>query len=210
MSEQNINATKVRVIACGALAREIIAITQFNGLSHIDLACLPAILHNHPKDIPDAVEKAIIQAQNDGFDRIFVAYADCGTGGLLDKVCDRFGVSRIEGPHCYSFFWGNEAFATRDEDDIYTFFLTDFLARQFRAFMIDPLKLDKHPELVEMMFGHYKKLVYLVQKPDPELDIKAQEAAQFLGLAYERRETGYGDLTSALLDLNHKDTQNSC
>ena len=195
-------STNIRVIACGALAREIIAICESNRLDHIDLACLPAILHNHPEKIPDAVEQAIETARADGFERVFVAYADCGTGGLLDNVCEKYNVERIAGPHCYSFFWGNDAFAARREDDIHSFFLTDFLARQFRAFMIDPLKLDKHPELIEMMFGNYKKLVYLVQDPDPELDAKAEDAARFLGLDYERRETGYGDLVPAITELS--------
>ncbi len=191
----------IRVIACGALAREILAVCDANRLDHIDLVCLPAILHNHPEKIPDAVDQAICEAQSLGFQKIFIAYADCGTGGLLDRICAKHGVERIAGPHCYSFFWGNNSFAERHEDDIHSFFLTDFLARQFRAFMIDPLKLDKHPELIEMMFGNYKKLVYLVQEPDPQLDARAEDAARFLGLEYERRETGYGDLVPALRDL---------
>lgn len=193
--------SKIRVIACGALAREILAVCETNQLGHIDLTCLPAILHNHPEQIPDAVENAITAAKSEGFENIFIAYADCGTGGLLDTVCEKHGVERIAGPHCYSFFWGNEAFEARDEDDIYTFFLTDFLARQFKAFMIDPLKLDKHPELIEMMFGRYKKLVYLEQLHDEELEQKARDAAEFLGLQYEKRVTGYGDLTPALAQL---------
>jgi len=196
------NTSKVRVIACGALAREILAVCETNKLDHIDLLCLPAILHNHPEKIPDAVEQAVETAKADGFENIFIAYADCGTGGLLDNVCKKHGVERIAGPHCYSFFWGNEAFEAREDDDIYTFFLTDFLARQFKAFMIDPLKLDKHPELIEMMFGRYKKLVYLVQENDPELDKRAREAAEFLDLPYEKRFTGYGDLSSSLTNLS--------
>jgi hypothetical protein len=199
---QNANhKSDVRVVACGALAREILAVCETNKLDHINLTCLPAILHNHPEQIPDAVDKAIVEAKAEGFENIFIAYADCGTGGLLDAVCQKHNVERIAGPHCYSFFWGNEAFEARDEDDIYTFFLTDFLARQFKAFMIDPLKLDKHPELIEMMFGRYKKLVYLEQLYDEELEQKARDAADFLGLAYEKRVTGYGDLTPALTQL---------
>ncbi len=196
------NKAPVRVIACGALAREILAINETNGLAHIDLTCLAASLHNHPDKIPAAVEAAILEAQADGFEHIYIAYADCGTGGLLDAVCQKYNVERIAGPHCYSFFWGNEAFAARDEDDIYTFFLTDFLARQFRAFIVEPLKLEQHPELIEMMFGRYNKLVYLVQEPNAELDKRAEDAARFLGLEYERRETGYGDLTTAMTRLH--------
>ena len=129
---------------------------------------------------------------------IFVGYADCGTGGLLDRVCEREGVERIAGPHCYSFFAGNDAFAARD-DDVTSFFLTDFLARQFRAFVIEPLGLDRHPQLKDMYFGNYTKLVYLSQVEDEGLQQKAKEAADYLGLAYEYRFTGYGDLTAELL-----------
>ncbi|MEM7300841.1 MAG: DUF1638 domain-containing protein [Pseudomonadota bacterium] len=189
---------KVRVIACGALAREILAVCEQNGLGHLNLACLPAMLHNHPDKIAPAVDEAITAARAEGVENIYVAYADCGTGGHLGMVCEKHGVERIAGPHCYSFFWGNDDFAARDEDDIRTFFLTDFLARQFRAFIIEPLGLDRHPELKEMYFGHYEKVAYLVQKEDPALDKAAEDAARFLGLAYERRVTGYGDLTTAL------------
>jgi hypothetical protein len=189
---------KVRVIACGAIAREIIAIRDANGLDHIDLVCLPAIWHAHPEKIAPGVEKAVEEARAEGFSRVFVGYADCGTGGLLDRVCERLGVERIAGPHCYSFFAGNDAFAAKD-DDVTSFFLTDFLARQFRAFVIEPLGLDRHPQLKDMYFGNYTKLVYLSQVEDEALQQKAREAADYLGLAYEYRFTGYGDLTGALL-----------
>ena len=197
-SNERAKAEKVRVIACGAIAREILAIRQTNGLDHIDLLCLPAIWHAHPEKIAPGVEKAITEARAEGFSRIFVGYADCGTGGLLDRVCEREGVERIAGPHCYSFFAGNEAFAAKD-DDVTSFFLTDFLARQFRSFVIEPLGLDRHPQLKEMYFGNYTKVVYLSQIEDAALQQKAKEAADYLGLAYEYRFTGYGDLTGELL-----------
>lgn len=192
------NAEKVRIIACGAIAREVVAVREANGLSHIDLQCLPAIWHAHPEKITPGVEKAIAEARAEGFTRIFVGYADCGTGGLLDRLCEREGVERIAGPHCYSFFVGNEAFAAKD-DDVTSFFLTDFLARQFRSFVIEPLGLDRYPQLKEMYFGNYTKLVYLSQVEDEALQQKAKEAADYLGLAYEYRFTGYGDLTGELL-----------
>ncbi|WP_411036634.1 DUF1638 domain-containing protein [Shinella sp. BYT-45] len=198
LTGERTNAEKVRVIACGAIAREVLAIRQANGLDHIDLLCLPAIWHAHPEKIAPGVEKAIAEARAEGFSRIFVGYADCGTGGLLDRVCEREGVERIAGPHCYSFFAGNEAFAAKD-DDVTSFFLTDFLARQFRAFVIEPLGLDRHPQLKDMYFGNYTKLVYLSQVEDEALQHKAKEAADYLGLAYEYRFTGYGDLTGELL-----------
>ncbi|MGR6469060.1 DUF1638 domain-containing protein [Rhizobium sp. PAMB 3182] len=191
----------IRVIACGALAREILAVCKTNGLSHVDLICLPAILHNHPEKIVPGLEKAIAEARAEGFDRIFIAYADCGTGGDIDRLCEREGVGRLAGPHCYSFFVGNEAFARQWDDDISAFFLTDFLARQFEAFVVEPLGLDRHPELRDAYFGHYTKLVYLSQEEDAELQAKARKAAEFLGLTYEYRFTGYGDLAVELLHV---------
>lgn len=196
--DQRAKAEKVRIIACGAIAREIVAIREANGLDHIDLQCLPAIWHAHPQKITPGVEQAIAEARAEGYSRIFVGYADCGTGGLLDRLCEREGVERIAGPHCYSFFVGNEAFAAKD-DDVTAFFLTDFLARQFHSFVIEPLGLDRHPELKEMYFGNYTRLVYLSQVEDEALQRKAREAADYLGLVYEYRYTGYGDLTAELL-----------
>ncbi|MBD9372664.1 DUF1638 domain-containing protein [Rhizobium sp. ARZ01] len=199
-THQRANEKKVRVIACGAIAREIIAVCKANHLDHIDLQCLPAIWHAYPGKIAPGVENAIAEARAEGVGRIFVGYADCGTGGLLDALCEREGVERIAGPHCYSFFSGNEAFV-KDDDDVTSFFLTDFLARQFEAFVIEPLGLDRHPQLKPMYFGNYRKLVYLSQLEDEGLQQKAKEAADYLGLEYEYRFTGYGDLTSALTQL---------
>lgn len=187
---------RVLVVACGALAREIMALRKLNGWAHVDLTCLPAILHNHPERIPDAVERAI-RAHRDAYDTVLVAYGDCGTGGGLAEVCERLGVEMIGGPHCYAFFEGLETFAAHD-DEIDAFYLTDFLARQFDAFVWKPLGLDRHPELREMYFAHYRRLVYLAQTDDAALDAKARDCADRLGLAYERRLTGYGDLAGWL------------
>lgn len=188
----------VRVIACGMIAREILAIRENLGLSHIDLICLPAIYHHYPDKIAPAVDQAIAEAREEGFEQIFVGYADCGTGGDLDRICEKHGVERIAGPHCFSFYTGNELFERRHEDDMTSFFMTDFLARQFDAFLVRPLGLDRHPELRDMYFGNYQKLIYLAQTEDAELSEKAEKAAQFLGLDFERRYTGYGDLIPAL------------
>lgn len=190
-------AGQVLVIACGALAREILALRAANGWAHLDLQCLPAILHNRPQAIPDAVERAVREAR-DRYARIFVAYADCGTGGLLAERCASLGVELIAGPHCYAFFDGLETFAARGDEEMRAFYLTDFLVRQFDAFVWRPLGLDRHPELRDMIFGNYERLVYLAQTDDPALDTRAAEAAARLGLAYERRFTGYGDLAAAL------------
>jgi hypothetical protein len=188
---------RILVLACGALAREILALVRINGWRHVTLSCLPAILHNSPERIPAAVEEAVMKhAQS--YETIFLAYADCGTGGRLKALAERLGTSMIEGPHCYSFFEGNAAFAARGETEIDVFYLTDFLTRQFEAFVIKPLGLDRHPGLRDAYFGNYRKLVYLAQTEDADLDAKARVAAGRLGLAYERRFTGYGDLEAAL------------
>lgn len=191
---------KVLVIACGALAAEILAVCKASGLSHIELQCLPAKLHLYPEKIPAAVEDAVNEYR-ERYSEIFIAYADCGTGGLLQKKCAELGVEMIEGPHCYSFFDGNEVFAARAEDEMTAFYLTDFLVRQFDSFVWKPMGFDKHPELIEMMFGNYETLIYLAQTEDPALVTRAKEAAQALGLEFEMRYTGYGDLTIALSAL---------
>ncbi len=188
---------RVLLLACGALAREILALKAANGWDHLDLACLPAILHNAPDQIPDAVEAAVLK-HRDAYDQIFVVYADCGTGGRLQDLCKSLGVEMVAGPHCYSFFEGNAAFSERTETDFMAFYLTDFLARQFDAFVTRPLGLDRHPELRDAYFGNYEKLVYLAQTDDPDLTERAEAAAKTLGLAFERKFTGYGDLATAL------------
>jgi len=186
---------RILLIACGALAREILDLKAANGWTHLDLTCLPANLHLWPDRIADAVTAAVEKHRPD-YDDIFVVYADCGTGGLLEKRCAELGVAMVPGPHCYSFFEGNTAFAARDE--FTAFYLTDFLVRQFDAFVWRPMGLDRHPELRDMIFGNYEKLVYQAQTNDPALDAKARDCADRLGLAYERRFTGYGDLAPIL------------
>ncbi len=187
---------KVLVIACGALAHEVLAVTRANGWDHIDLHCLPAKLHLFPDRITAAVEAAV-ETRREGYGATYVLYADCGTGGLLQEKCKELGVDMIEGPHCYSFFEGNAAFAAHP-DEIAAFYLTDFLVRQFDAFVWRALGLDRHPALRDMYFGNYEKLVYQAQTDDAALDAKARDCAARLGLAYERRFTGYGDLVPFL------------
>jgi len=191
---------RVLLIACGALAHEILALKTLNGWDHLDLQCLPANLHLWPDRIPAAVEKSVLAHRPDYAD-IFVVYADCGTGGQLFDMCNKLGVKMVEGPHCYSFFEGNDKFAITSETEFTAFYLTDFLVRQFDAFVWKPMGLDRHPELRDMYFGNYTKLVYQAQTNDPALDAKAEDCARRLGLAYERRFTGYGDLAPALAAL---------
>lgn len=191
---------QILLIACGALAREILALQKMNGWDHMVLQCLPAKYHLYPDKIVGAVEDMVAR-HADRYAQIFVVYADCGTGGLLQAKCAELGVEMIAGPHCYSFFEGNEAFAARDEDDITSFFLTDFLVKQFDAFIWKPMGLDRHPQLRDMLFGNYTKLVYQAQTEDPVLLDKAKACADRLELDFEHRFTGYGDLATALAGL---------
>lgn len=194
---------RILVLACGALAREILALFKLNKWDHMDLTCLPAKLHLYPDKITDAVAEAVAKHRGT-YSQIFVAYADCGTGGLLQAKCDELGVEMIAGPHCYSFFEGNDAFAEISENEFTAFYLTDFLVKQFDAFIWRPMGLDRHPQLRDMLFGNYTKMIYQAQTNDPALDAKAQACADKLGLPLERRFTGYGDLQVALSKLPAK------
>jgi hypothetical protein len=198
---QRMNAEKVRIIACGAIAREVLAIKDANGLDHIDLKCLPAIWHVYPDKIAPAMREAIAEARAEGYGKVFIGYAECGTKGELDKICAEEGIERIAGPHCYAFFTGTEKFLKECENEFTAFYLTDLITRQFEAFVIEPLKFDTHPELIPMVFGNYEKIVYLAQTEDPVLQEKAKWAADYLGLAYEYRFTGMGDLEPALKNI---------
>src|SRR6185503_18529797 len=159
----------VLLIACGALAREIVDLIERNRWSAFDVTCLPAKWHNTPAKIPEAVRDRIREAKG-RYKSIFVLYGDCGTGGLLDKVLAEEGVERIDGPHCYAFFTGNERFAQTAEHDTTAFFLTDYLARHFDKLIWEGLGIAAHPELLPLYFGNYTRLVYLAQTHDPALE----------------------------------------
>jgi hypothetical protein len=188
---------EVLILACGAIAREVLAVIRLNGWTHVDVRCLPAKLHSTPEKIAGAVDAKLTELEG-RYDRVFVAYADCGTAGALDLVLSRHDVERLPGAHCYGFLAGNEAWDAMQEDDPATFYLTDFLARHFESLVVRGLKLDVHPELVPMMFGNYRRLIYLAQTDDASLRARAEAAASFLGLAFEQRRTGYGDLRPSL------------
>lgn len=182
------------LIACGALGREIVDLIEANGWRHLDVTCLPAKLHHAPKAIPEAV-RAKIRAAHGKYAKIYVLYGDCGTGGMLDEVLREEGnVERIAGPHCFSFFAGNADFAARAEDDLTTFFLTDYFCRHFEKFVWQALGLDRRADMAQFVFGNYRKIVYLAQTHDTALEAQAQEIAARLGLAYEYRFSGYGDM----------------
>ena len=184
------------VIGCGALARELVSIV--GQLPDVALECLPAGLHNRPERIPGAVRAQIGSARARGYERIFIAYADCGTGGLLDRVLEEEGVERLPGAHCYEVYAGSAAFAALADEEPGTFYLTDYLVRSFEALVIRGLGLDRHPELLPVYFGNYRRVVYLAQIDDPVLTERARAAADRLGLAFERRLTGLVELSPAL------------
>lgn len=181
------------VIACGALAREIVDLIRINGWDHLSVTCLPAKLHNEPAKIPELL-RAKIREHKNAYDRILVAYADCGTGGLIDRVIEEEGAERIGGPHCYAFFAGQVQFEELADTELGTFYLTDYLARHFETLIVKGMGLDRYPQMRDMLFGNYTRLLYLAQTEDEKLDRMAEAAAERLGLRYERVYTGYGEL----------------
>ena len=186
-------APSTLLIACGALAWEVAEIIRANGWTHMSITCIPAHFHNTPEKIPEAV-RAKIHAARGKYDDIVVLYGDCGTGGLLDAVLAEEGIERIAGPHCYEFYAGKTDFDALMTAEPGSFFLTDYLTRHFDRLIIKGLGLDRHPELLGDYFGNYRKLVYLAQIDDADLKDKAAAAAQRLGLEFDYRYTGYGEL----------------
>ena len=184
---------KVLLLACGALGREIVDLIERNRWDAFDLQCLPAKWHNTPDKIVPALREKIREAKF-RYQSIFVLYGDCGTGGDIDKLLAEEGIERLEGPHCYAFFSGQETFAKTADEDVTAFFLTDYLARHFDKLIWEGLGMDRHPELLPLYFGNYTKIVFLAQTRNEDLAKKAMAAAKKLGLDYEYRYTGYGEL----------------
>ena len=189
------------LLACGALAKEIAWLIRRNGWTHLQVRYLPADWHNHPERIAPEIDRRLTDWQ-ENYRACFVAYGDCGTGGLLDAVLSKHGVERLPGAHCYEFFSGTAAFVQLMDEEPGTFFLTDFLVRHFEKLITKGLGLDRHPQLLDMYFGNYQRLVYLTQLPAPELDRQAQQAAVRLGLTYEQRLTGLDGFAANLSALN--------
>lgn len=195
----------VLVIGCGALARELLDVVAMNGLPNLRVECLPAILHNRPEKIPGAVRSRLESAGD--YDEVYVAYGDCGTGGMLDRVLEEFGVERLPGAHCYQFYAGMGAFEEMHEDEPATFYLTDYLTRHFYRLIWQGLGLDRHPDLLDDYFGNYERVIYLAQTDDPALTEEAQAAAERLGLRFERRLVGYGELERELVKIGRGDNR---
>lgn len=190
-------AGRVLIIACGALAHDLVRVRDLNGWDHIDFQCLPAELHNQPQLITGKVEEKIRENRG-AYETIFIGYSDCGTGGQLDRLIEREGVERLPGAHCYEMFTGSDVFSQLSERELGTFYLTDFLARHFKRLIVKGLGIDRHPELKDMYFQHYKKLVYLAQISDEKIEACAIEAAEILGLEYEKVQTGDHFLNESL------------
>ncbi|NCF50579.1 DUF1638 domain-containing protein [Gammaproteobacteria bacterium] len=195
-------AEQVLVIACGALAQEITELKRTHGWDHLHLTCIDAKLHHRPGLIPERLREKI-RRNKARYDRIYVAYADCGTRGEIDRVIEEEGggIERLPGVHCYQFFAGSERFASLADAEPGTFYLTDFLAQHFDRFVIEPLKIDTHPQLRDEYFGNYRRVVFLSQTQDPALLQAAQKAAERLQLDFEHVHCGYGELESSLRDM---------
>ena len=191
---------RLLILACGALAREYVDLIDRNQWDNVTLECLPANLHNTPKEIPAAVTARLDRAE-DQYDRILVGYADCGTGGLLDVVLGERNIERLPGAHCYQFFATSQVFTDLHDAAPGTLYLTDYLAKHFDRLLWQFLGLDRWPELRDDYFGNYTRLVYLSQVDDPEVLSAAQEAADRLGLAFEHIATGYGELASTTISF---------
>lgn len=185
------------IIACGAIAKELVQVQKLNGWEHIDFQCLPAELHNTPERIPGAVQ-AVIETSRGKYDMIFVGYADCGTGGQLDAALEGQNINRLPGAHCYDFYSGLKAFEKLAEEDPGTFYLTDFLVHAFDRLVKEGLGLNRHPELMQQYFGNYRRVVYLAQNESPRLQSMARSQAEYLGLDYQYVYTGLGPLEQAL------------
>ena len=192
---------KTLILACGALAKEILFLQEQIG-ADFDLQCLPAGYHNFPDKIVPSLEKELARTY-DSYDEILIGYGDCGTGGGLDRfLVDYPKARRLPGAHCYAFFAGLEKFDSMMEEELGSFFLTDYLVRHFKTLIIKGFGIERYPSPKEMYFEHYKRLIYLVQDPKQNLSEQAKAAAEFLGLAYEERHVGYGMLEGAVQSIS--------
>ena len=194
---------KILILACGALAKEISVLVRLNGWKHLQTRYLPAKLHNTPEKIADELRINLLSAKTK-FPKIFIGYADCGTGGSIDSLLEEFNIQRLPGAHCYEFFSSKQTFEEIMEKEIGSFFLTDFLVKAFDKLVWQGMKIDRHPELLEIYFKHYKRLVYLAQAENPTLQTRANQIAKLLGLEFEFRFTGYGELKNSLSALAGK------
>lgn len=191
-------AGSVLILACGALARELLDLVAINKLDHVSVECLPARYHNEPDKIIPELAARLPEAR-ERYDDILIGYADCGTGGRLDAFCEEEGLDRLPGDHCYGFFAGNDAFLTMHEAELGTLYLTDYLATHFERLIWQGLGIADHPELRDMYFGNYTRVLYLAQRPTEATTAAAKAAAERLGLRYESITTDYGELSESVV-----------
>jgi len=189
------------IIACGALANEITALKRANNWTDVEVQCLPPELHNRPERIVPAIREQL-RDKRANYETVFIAYADCGTGGMLDALLrEEGGLERLPGAHCYEFFAGSTVFNALQDAQPGTFYLTDFLLRHYDRLVTKGLGLDRHPELAQQYFGNYRKLVYFAQNPAPDAEQQARDIAARMGREFEYRLTGYGELGTRLTAL---------
>ena len=187
----------ILIIGCGALAHEVREIIKLNDWDNVRLQCLNADLHNTPKILPAKIKESIDSNIND-YSKIFLAYADCGTGGLIDSILKDYDIERLDGAHCYEFYSGSSVFKELSEKEIGTFYLTDFLVKNFDRLVVHGLGIQKYPALKEEYFKNYKNVVYLAQKQDNVLESKARECADYLNLEFSTLFTGLNNLENQL------------
>ena len=187
----------ILIIGCGAIAHEVSEIIELNNWDNVRLQCLNAELHNTPKILPKKIKEAIDSNIND-YSKIFLAYADCGTGGLIDLLLKDYDIERLDGAHCYEFYSGSSVFKELSEKEIGTFYLTDFLVKNFDRLVIEGLGIQKYPSLKEDYFRNYKNVVYLAQLQDNVLESKARECADYLNLEFSVHFTGLKNLGNQL------------
>ncbi len=186
------------LIICGALGREVVELIRRCGWD-AEVIGVPALDHMFPERIAPDVEKRIMKLR-ERYERLIVVFGDCGSRGALDEVLERHGIERIAGPHCYEMY-GGQSFHDLMAEEPGTFFLTDFLVRAFRGTILKGLGLDRFPQLKEDYFRNYRRVVYFTQFDDPELQKKAAQIAEFLGLELEIRFTGLGQLEKRQVQL---------
>jgi len=189
---------KVALLICGALGKEVKAIVDVHGWD-VDVYGVPAMHHFYPKKIVEAVDRRLAELAP-RYRQVVVVYGDCGTAGALDPILARYGAVQLSGPHCYEMFAGADFARIADERPA-TFFLTDWLVKNFERAVVRGLGLDRYPELKPVYFHNYTDLLYLAQFADPRLVAKANEIGQYLSLPLEVRHVGFGELETRLAEL---------
>lgn len=194
----------VLVLACGALARELEAAFKVNGVSNVKVEYLSAALHNRPERICEMLRTRLASVRR-SFDRVFLGYADCGTGGEIDSVCAEFDAQRLPGAHCYEFYLPPGAFNALHDEEPGSFYLTDFLATHFDRLVVETLGIEKHPELLDIYFANYKRVVFISQAGSVKASTAAASAARRLGLPLKTIEAGWGQFGDSVAAFSEAD-----